>query len=546
VAPKPLRLGVSTKIFLGYAVVIGAFGGACVYTLYRMGALRTVTTLAWQDVAPLAQELRTLSRHLRAPEDFLDLERPTDHLWLARFLAHLEPFEGMQRIEKALALLEASGPLTEDDRQALARVRLALERARTGNDLAAVGGDEALSQVIEGASDNPRVFERVIDYTVRRAQAAELVASSPELRATKRMLLRLNRAVVEAHRELNVAIRGLDERASADARNATLAVILTTAGALVVSLLMLLVSHLTLAPIRKLRASARRIAEGHLDEEVEIGSHDELGQLGLEFNTMARALRARDLELERQREELLRRERLATIGKLAAQITHEIRNPLSSIGLNVELLEEEVETAGGKEAKALLAAIQAEVERLRAITEDYLRYARMPRAELDPVELRTLCGALVEFLSSRMHAHAITCRIESAAGSELVPVEGDADQLRQALLNVLDNAIEILRNQPPPRDVLVRIAAAQGGIAVEVRDTGPGIDPELAAHLFEPFVTGRPGGTGLGLALTQQIMSEHGGSVEARSPLDGGRGSAFVLWLPRASPRVVVDPSVSG
>src|SRR5262249_48901188 len=135
-----------------------------------------------------------------------------------------------------------------------------------------------------------------------------------------------------------------------------------------------------------------------------LGSDDELGTLAREFNAMAASLRERERQLLEQGDRLLKSERLAAIGKISAQITHEIRNPLSSIGLNAELLSEEISAASFKsaaqqeEALALLQAIMREIDRLTEVSEQYLAFARKPRALSRRVQLNDLCQDLAEFL----------------------------------------------------------------------------------------------------------------------------------------------------
>src|SRR6185295_17199097 len=132
-----------------------------------------------------------------------------------------------------------------------------------------------------------------------------------------------------------------------------------------------------LDPLRRLAAGAKQIARGDYRQRVEVGIPDEIGDLASEFNAMAAALEERELRL-------IRSERLAAVGKIAAQITHEVRNPLSSIGLNAELLEEELASLpGGAESQKIASAIVKEVDRLAAITEQYLRFARLPRPKLE-------------------------------------------------------------------------------------------------------------------------------------------------------------------
>lgn len=552
-----MRLSVSTKIFIGFAVVIIAFGSACAYTIYRMTTLRESVALMW-EVMPVLSQLKDFSWRLRSHEKYLDLREPTDAQWLARLLPSLEPFDQIRRLEQRVEQLMVSPLLDDSLRARVEAVTTGLRGFREGpalaETLALVAPDfltpDAATPMETMASEE--LYRVLVERTIARAAEGQLTASSREARSMVRAFRRINREVIEAAREVSEPIHELNERAAADEKAATVTVASIATGALLVSLVMLLVIRLTLRPILRLREGARRIAAGDYQERVEVGSRDEIGQLAQEFNTMAAALEARDRQLARQRAELLRKERLATIGKLAAQITHEVRNPLSSIGLNAELLEEELE--GDEEQLALLAAIQAEVQRLKGITEEYLTYARLPKPDLAWVDVGQLVSGFLRFLTGELEAEEIllaTAGVAAADAGGPAPILADADQVRQALLNLARNAIEALREVEPPRHLEVRLECDPvAGVAVVFVDNGAGVDPTLEESLFEPFVTGKSGGTGLGLALTQQIAVDHGGTVELAARPDGARGAVSSLrlpWraqsqIPASDPGPVVDP----
>lgn len=233
----------------------------------------------------------------------------------------------------------------------------------------------------------------------------------------------------------------------------------------------------------------------------------------------------------RTKEALIRSERLAAIGRMSAHVTHEVRNPLASIGLNAELLEALVAESGVKgaqaeEAQALSRAIGREVDRLTAITEDYLRFARLPRPELHPEDLGALATSLAHFV--RKDVEAAGSELVLSIAPELPLVEVDRDQIRQAVLNLVRNAKESM-----PEGGVVELAVEPDGerVAIVVRDHGVGIAPENLERIFDPFFSTKLTGTGLGLALCHQIVAEHGGELVVRSEV--GVGSEMRVRLGR-------------
>jgi signal transduction histidine kinase len=244
---------------------------------------------------------------------------------------------------------------------------------------------------------------------------------------------------------------------------------------------------------------------------------------------MAQRLAARERELRSQGEALVRSERLAAIGRIAAQITHEIRNPLSSISLNAEELSERLRdgTQPGGAAAALCDAIVREVDRLAAVTEEYLRYARVPKPQVARVELNEVVRDLLDFVRPELVSGGV--RVEQKLEPHLPQVVADAAQVRQVLLNLVRNAREAM---PSGGALSVTTRAHDGSVAVDVRDTGPGIDPARLARIFDPFFTTKERGTGLGLALAQEIAREHSGELTCAST--PGSGTTFTLRLPAA------------
>jgi signal transduction histidine kinase len=284
----------------------------------------------------------------------------------------------------------------------------------------------------------------------------------------------------------------------------------------------------TLRPLLVLRLQARQIAGGDYGRRMVVPSRDEIGDLAREFDAMGRAIEERE-------QRLIRSERLATVGRMAAQITHEIRNPLASLGLYVELLGDELTEDG--EARRLVASIGNEIDRLSEITETYLRFVRLPRPKLEREDLGAIATGVLEFARAELSKGGIALELSVAAG--LPEIAADENQLRQALLNLVRNAREAM-----PGGGKLRVEVGPGGpgqLRMSIADTGAGIPPEHLGKIFDPFFSTKEKGTGLGLALVQQILAEHGGRIEVHSPR--GAGTVFTLTLPALPPEVGLEES---
>jgi signal transduction histidine kinase len=276
----------------------------------------------------------------------------------------------------------------------------------------------------------------------------------------------------------------------------------------------------TLRPLSVLRAHARRLGGGDYSQRTGVTTSDEIGDLAREFDAMAGAIQERE-------HRLIRSERLATVGRMAAHIAHEVRNPLASIGLNAELLGDEI-VERGDEARRLVTSIIGEVDRLTEITETYLRFARLPRPKLERESLGALVGSVVDMSRGELAQAGVEIAVDVAPG--LPDIAADVAQLRQALINLSRNAREAMSASATRRLEISVHAVAPDRIAIAVRDSGPGIDAANLAKIFDPFFTTKKRGTGLGLALVQQIVVEHGGLIEVASA--PGAGTTFTLTLP--------------
>ncbi|MGA8891466.1 MAG: ATP-binding protein [Anaeromyxobacteraceae bacterium] len=334
--------------------------------------------------------------------------------------------------------------------------------------------------------------------------------------------MKLLQAALESHTSELVLAAGREESRT------VASILIYTALALAVGAGAALVSQRLLAPIRTLTEGVKAVASGDLSRQVPVRGSDELAVLAREFNAMAASL-------ERQRQELLRAERLAAVGRISAHITHEIRNPLNSLGLNAELLADEIGPEAPAEVRSLLGAITREVDRLNGVAEEYLRFARLPRPVMAREELNEILAGLLDFVGPEMVAARIDVRRELSP--DLPAIRADEGQLRAVFLNLIRNSREAM---PGGGTVIVRTArAADGGVDATVADTGAGIPAEQLGRIFDPFFSTKSGGTGLGLAFTLQVIQEHGGTIQCQS--DVGRGTSFAVHLPPAPPDVAAE-----
>jgi signal transduction histidine kinase len=225
-------------------------------------------------------------------------------------------------------------------------------------------------------------------------------------------------------------------------------------------------------------------------------------------------------DLRTMEQRLLQSERLATIGRFASQIAHEIRNPLSSISLNVEMLNDEMGNKS-KEASDLIRAVLRELDRLNDIVGEYLQFARFPKSNLKLGQIEPVINAVAETFKPPAR---IRFSIRSAATP---PVWFDEVLLRQVIDNLIRNAVEAISGEGT---IDLETEAIDQFLIIRVRDSGAGIPPDAQQKLFEPFFTTKARGTGLGLATSQQIVFEHNGHLLVDS--QPGRGATFSVLLP--------------
>jgi len=509
-----MRLSIATKVFLGFTLVLLAFIGVSLHAISRFQAIGQLLHLVNDGYLPLTRTVTQLEKvHESQASDVGKVRDATDPR-VRRILVRLA------RVHFPRAVRENIG---------MGRRLLAGELSRL-----AEGSERAA--LTEASARLDRIAELHAEYDALAARFFNAVEAE-DGEAADGMLSELERAGRRLDREirlLDLLVSGRVAAAAARAEHAgsdaTWAVILLTLLAAVVGAVVMAIAATAVRPLGRLTESVRKLAAGEAAPRVVLKRRDEVGLLAEEFNRLLQALSDRDERLERQRADLLRAERLAAVGRIAAQVAHEIRNPLSSVALNVELLAEE-STTGNPDTRRLVTSIGKEVDRLTEITEEYLRFARLPKPELAPMPLGTLLADLLGFLGPTLEERTVT--LERRIAGDLPDLLADEEQLRRAFLNLLRNSIDAMPEGGRLRIEASRIETNPGVVEVRITDTGAGIPAEVLDRVFDPFFSTKERGTGLGLALTQQIVLEHAGRIDVESHL--GEGTTFVLQLPVAA-----------
>ena len=253
-----------------------------------------------------------------------------------------------------------------------------------------------------------------------------------------------------------------------------------------------------------------------------------LGTVGLAliFYTQHRHLR----EVRSLEEAMARRERLATLGDLAAAVAHEVRNPLNAISMGLQRLGAEFRPAEAEEYGRLVALMRGEVARLDGIVEEFLSLARPLSLSMAPTDLDALLRSVAALVEGEAARSGVRTVLSIPDG--LPPAQADGGRLTQVLLNVALNALQAM---PGGGTLTLGATSAAGAVTLTVSDTGAGIPADLLPRIFEPYVTSKARGLGLGLAIARRIVEAHGGRIEAAS--EPGSGSRFTITLPTGGPR---------
>lgn len=370
------------------------------------------------------------------------------------------------------------------------------------------------------------------------AEDGDWVLEPQEFTALRDELQSLDQLVALLPSYLHQSLRGM----ASDIRNQyrtliTLVGVSGVAAALLLSILVQLFYRWIFRPLKVLIRASRKVAEGNFEYHIKLESLDEMAELADAMNKMTARFRDvrddLDSQVQERTKQVVRSERLASVGFLAAGVAHEINNPLASIAMCAESLEGRLsgvslaDERDGKIVTQYLQMIQSEAFRCKEITEKLLDFSRMGESQKLPTDLRELVQGVIDMIS---HLGKYRDRkVELVAGAPIVAAV-NAQEMKQVVLNLISNGLDSLEAGGA---VWVDLTQEGDHVVITFTDNGCGMSSEVQEHLFEPFFTRRRGGqgTGLGLSITYRIVADHNGQIDAHS--DGpGLGSQFRVVLP--------------
>jgi len=348
--------------------------------------------------------------------------------------------------------------------------------------------------------------------------------------------------------DTNVSLARADTQLAAGSRELQA---YTAVAVLAIALLSwLFVRHVVGEPIRELKNGTERLAGGDLGCQIELQSGDEIGDLAQSFNRMSLEIQAaneeivawaksledrvdqKTRELKRAHGHVLKVEKMATLGKMAAVVAHEINNPLAGILTYAKLLRKWMERGnmtGEKRQEALdcLELIAGESRRCGELVKNLLTFSRTPPMNVEATDLNGVAGRSLRVVEHQLELNAIQVKLDLAPG--LPPVACDPAQIEQVLVALAVNAIDAM-----PRGgnlwITTSLANCAEAVEIRVRDDGMGIPADVLPNVFEPFLTTKETGVGLGLAISQGIVERHNGRIGVTS--EAGKGTTFTITLP--------------
>lgn len=324
---------------------------------------------------------------------------------------------------------------------------------------------------------------------------------------------------------------GMLEQKFLDMRRRAILVFLgiTLVGMTIASIVSSFLASGILKPMEHLVRASRKLAKGDLESRVKLKSKDEVGELGETFNLMASSLKEREERLrERTERQIMKLERLATLGQLAGGVAHEINNPLGTISFYGQMALEEV-GRDNDSCKENLQVVLKQTNRVGQIVKDLLEFARQSEPEMRTMNANDVLGKAI---GMTIHpAELQDVRLTTRLAQELPNIQGDSDKLQQVFVNIIVNALQAMA-KGGELTIATKLTEGKESVEIEISDTGCGIPEEHLDKLFDPFFTTKETGkgTGLGLSVSLGIVQRHNGSINVRSEV--GQGSTFIIRLP--------------
>jgi signal transduction histidine kinase len=376
------------------------------------------------------------------------------------------------------------------------------------------------------------------EYELKRQQALALYGEGNAKQA-QTLLLKANQVFDGIYEQCEVFVAANEHTmlAAVEKTESTHAIVRATmyglgfGGILLGGMLGWMISRSIVNPIYELVLKVRGATGGEFVERVGVTGGTEIEELDRHVHALIDRINAAMADLEKNRKLLVRAEKLASLGKVAASVAHEIRNPLTAIKMLIYSMHEDL--AKDHEKRKDLAVILKEIDRLERFVQNFLQFARPPDPVLSPININETVHETLALLAPRLRQNGVEIREAYHANHQ--KIIADADQMKQVIMNLVLNAAEsmpaggrltaeTLWIQPSPE------SEGRAWAQIRIGDTGSGIPHELLDSIFDPFVSGRKNGVGLGLSVAYQIVNRHQGWLEAANNPSGG--ATFTVSLP--------------
>lgn len=380
------------------------------------------------------------------------------------------------------------------------------------------------------------------EYEQKRQQALAL-HSEGKAKQAQTLLLKANQVFDEIYEQCEAFVAANEGTmlAAVEKIERTNFIVRTTmyglgiGGILLGGMLGWMISRSIVNPIYELALKVRGVTGGEFVERVGVTGGTEIEELDRHVHVLIDRINTAMADLEKNRQLLVRAEKLASLGKIAASVAHEIRNPLTAIKMLIYSMREEL--ANDDEKRRDLAVILKEIDRLERFVQNFLQFARPPDPVLAPININETVHETLTLLAPRLQQNQI--EVQELYQPHQEKLIADADQLKQVVMNLILNAVESMPKggRLTAATLQARASAENNGkhwAQIRISDTGNGIPKELLDSIFDPFVSGRKNGIGLGLSVAYQIMNRHGGWIEAANNEDGG--ATFIVSLPIDEP----------